>query len=190
MLKDELFVDAGFDKWVSILDYERRSEIMENFYSDNFKDFYGNKLISYDFIESRGLCGILLPNGIFLKCGHSQHFLISDFLDSEESFLSIYFSSRLFKSDRSIFTHNFSNSDSESNLIRDSFITKNNIPREESYKKIFITKEQLEFLESHYCYLNDYQKLLLSSYMCNQYESLDLFKADLFDEKRYYIVSV
>lgn len=189
-MNKQIFISSGIESWLNTIEDElRKKEILEDMFEGDFTDFLGQDLKRYDFQEGIGLCGILLPTGHFLKCKDRQHSLLSSILTTEEQFYSIFFSSKLFKEDNSIFSHYLHNNRSkyDDNFHRDKFVCKLENPS--SYdNKIIITEEQVEFLESHYKFLNEYQKIMISGSMLDSLDVPEEFKAENVDKKHYAIL--
>lgn len=184
---------SGIEEWVNnIKNEDRKKEILEDFFSEDFVDFYGKELGVYEFQESLGLCGILLPSGHFLKCRDCQHNLLSSLLNTEEQFLSIYFSSRLFKDDMSVFSHHLNNNGSkhDSSFARERFLINLNISKDLSNfnNKTIVTQSQIKFLEKNYKYLNKSQKEMISTAFFRMGKLSENFSIDLVDSN-YLIIS-
>lgn len=189
-MNEQLFISSGIKSWLNTLEDEmRKKEILEDMFEGDFTDFLGQELNSYEFEEGIGLCGILLPTGHFLKCKDRQHSLLSSILSTEEQFYSIFFSSKLYKEDNSVFSHYLHNCRArfDSNFHRDKFVCKLENPS--SYdNKIIITEEQVEFLEDHYKFLNEYQQTMICDSMLKIFDTGEEFKKENIALKRYAVL--
>ncbi|KQN96937.1 hypothetical protein [Paenibacillus sp. Leaf72] len=63
----------------------------------DFDDIISRKatITMYDFEEAKGLSGVLMPDGTFLKCGNAEHNLVLADIPLDVQFGCLYFSSRL-----------------------------------------------------------------------------------------------
>lgn len=64
-------------------------------YNELLKRFRLSAVKKYEFEEDKGVSGVLLANGDFLKCGYQEHVLFVEHLPREEQNSAIYFSSPL-----------------------------------------------------------------------------------------------
>lgn len=188
MDKEKVFNDSGIKEWIqTINDEERKKLIVNDFYDNDFVDFFGDALKTYSFEKDKGICGILLPNGLFLKCHDKQHNLLSSLCNQEELFLSIYFSSKLNKNDESVFSHHVHNSNYDTSLLKDRVLLKYKL---ENVNKTIVTNEQLLFIENNFAYLNNSQRKLLLTSFFNKYEKTKEFNLKNINTKRYCIIDI
>ncbi|WP_240416606.1 hypothetical protein [Paenibacillus periandrae] len=73
----------------------------------NFEERMERKvtITNYEFVEDKGLSGVLFPNGVFLKCGNTEHNLLITDIPIEVQFGCLYFSSKLNGDRDGIITH-------------------------------------------------------------------------------------
>ena len=186
MNNDKLKI-SGLEDWLNQLnDDKRKTEILGDFHSEDFTDFYGKELGTYEFQEGLGLCGILLPTGHFLKCHDRQHSLIGSLLNENEKILSIYFSSRLiFDKDNSVFSLHLENKGG--NFDRKRVLCNLNLGEKisESEEKTIITQSQVDFISKHYHFMNQSQKEMLSIKFLDMLEISDAFSKNLIADDIY-----
>lgn len=191
MYTDQHLESTGIKDWLASLQSPFRvQEILEDISSDDFTDFFGRPLGTYELEEGKGICGVLLPSGHLIKCHDRQHSLVTSLLTSEEKFYAMFFSSRLFPEDESVVTHNLDNNRQVmgDSIMRDRFVLKLENPHSFD-KSIIVTKQQVEFLEQHYKYLNKSQKIMVSTGFFGEYDALETFNpANIEDD--YKIVEV
>lgn len=117
------------------------------FKNDRFYNIYMSKIseVDYPFVENRGICGILLSNGKFMKCYEYEHSSRVDKFDKSELDFAIYFSSKM-------------NFDGKGGL---SFDTNN--------KERYITASQEQWIKEHYIYMDKDQKWMTNVYSDKAY---------------------
>lgn len=192
MVQKELMVATGIQAWLDALDDEvRTKETIDEVEQEDFRDFFGKRLGSYEFEEGKGLCGILTPTGHFIQCHDRQHSLVSELLKSDELFLTIFFSSKLSEGDMSVYTHHIDNSTvhSDRNFRKERFLANLGLyeKKNELLKKILVTEGQVEFIEKNYVYLNESQKQMLTVMLTEDSDETSEFKGKDINDK-YYII--
>lgn len=166
-MDNQTFTQSGLETWIKTLKNERALEVSEICSAEDFIDFYGRQLISYEFEENKGICGVLLPSGDFIKCYDSQHSLVSELLTLEEKFLSIFFSSKLTSDDQSTMSFNLNNNSSpfDSTLTRARAMISLGLDKNsDALISTIVTSKQVEFIENHFKYMNPFQQKMVSLY--------------------------
>lgn len=175
----EIMIANGIQEWLDALgDVERAKEVEEKMGQADFRDFFGKPLGTYDFEEGKGICGILLGTGQFLKCRDTQHTLLASMLNRQELFLSIFFSSELRGDDMSVFTHNLYNSRSlgVENYIKATHLHNIGVSEPlELSEKVVITDKQLDFIEKNYRYMDVSLKESLSVHVLGKIDGFSEF---------------
>lgn len=113
---------------------------LKHFYDENIapkkKEKPKNRTYEYEFELNKGIGGILLSNGTFIKCGHAEHYLIVDQVSKEEENKCLFLSSTF-------------------SLYGDNGTVYG------SYDFEGVTDHQKKWMEFHYKYLDRYQKKMV-----------------------------
>jgi hypothetical protein len=85
-----MFVDLGIAKG---MEWGSDVHVCEDYYfeiKENQENTENN--IVQNFVEGKGINGILLPNGKFLHCNNGEHYILAKDMSLNEQYRSIYFS--------------------------------------------------------------------------------------------------